>query len=303
MDPSSTHAQIVAMMQQAGLPMTTANLNRAMEALARGEQLQSAPQTGGVEASIQRVMQPRALPVPPIPPEQATPQTTPMQASAAAQPIQEQITADSYLPPEDNGIPRREQRRGTLYRPQYVGDTGPAIDAQPQDISATDVGSILLMSPWLGMGAGHLAGNAINRVMMPRNIPAATRGVTQAVPQATANVAPRASTQAPQASPIEMLPQGSMKPMAEIRGATGPRYAGEAVDDFIQGGNAPVITRSNASDMKPIATVTARQSSRNSRVGGSAKQAESASPNPATFTTLKEFMKKQKYANQTTKSK
>ena len=295
MDPSQTHAQLVAMMRQAGLPMTTDNLNRAMEALARGEQLQAAPQTNGVEASIQRAMQPRALPVPPVPPEQAAPQ-----AVASPQPMQEQITADSYIPPEDNGIPRREQRRGTLYRPQYVGDTGPAVDAQPQDISATDIGSILLMSPWLGMGAGHLAGNAINRVMMPRNIPAATRGVTQAAPSVGANTAPRAVAQA---SPIEMLPQGSMKPIAEIRGATGPRVAGEAMDDFIQGGNAPVITRSNASNMKPVATVTAKQPSRNSRVGGSAKQAESASPSPVTFTTLKEFMKTQKYANQTPKSK
>ena len=285
MDPSQTHAQLVAMMRQAGLPMTTDNLNRAMEAYARGEQLQAAPQTNGVEASIQRAMQPRALPVPPIPPEQVVPQ-----AVATPQPIQEQITADSYIPPEDNGIPRREQRRGTLYRPQYVGDTGPAVDAQPQDISATDIGSILLMSPWLGMGAGQLAGNAINRVMMPRNIPAATRSVTQAAPSVGANTAPRAVAQA---SPIEMLPQGSMKPMAEIRGATGPRVAEEA----------PVITRSDASNMKPIATVTAKQPLRNSRVGGSAKQAESASPSPVTFTTLKEFMKSQKYANQTPKSK
>ena len=110
MDPSQTHAQLVAMMRQTGLPMTTDNLNRAMEALARGEQLQPMPQTNGVDASIQRVMRPRnvpqrAMPTPPIP---ASAQPTAIATQQGANDASGGVpltAAYNWAPPTNAGLP------------------------------------------------------------------------------------------------------------------------------------------------------------------------------------------------------
>lgn len=159
MTPEETYAAVVGMLQASGLPMTTDNLNRAMLAVARGEMLQPEPvnASAGVERSMQRVMQPRQvtqrpLPIPPIPPEQVPQAAAPVveqtpQAAMGDNPgVMYDAAPESFV----------SQRRGTLQRPRYEGDTGPAADWQPRSIDPSDIGAILMLSPWLGAGYGML---------------------------------------------------------------------------------------------------------------------------------------------------
>lgn len=220
MNPQETHAAVVEMLRTSGLPMTTDNLNRAMQAVARGEMLQpQADASAGVERSIQRVMQPRQLPIPPTPPvslEQAVNTAT---AGSEQPPV--------YVPPVIEQTPQAmagndpgvmydampesyvSQRRGTLQRPRYEGDTGPAADWPGRDIDPNAVGTILLMSPLVGAGASA----AINTL--------------RAAPKMT----PRWAGEA--ADPF-------------IRGgAKTNTYRGEAVDDFVQGANIAAKSTAN----------------------------------------------------------
>lgn len=204
MTPEETHAAVVGMLQASGLPMTTDNLNRAMMAVARGEMLQPEPVNAGagIERSMQRVMQPRQvtqqpLPIPPIPPEQipqaAAPvvEQTPQAAMGDNPGVMYDAAPESFI----------SQRRGTLQRPRYYGDTGPATDWPGRDIDPSGIGTILLMSPLVGAGAGA----AINTLRAP----------TKMTPRWTGEAA-------------DPFTRG---------GAKTNTYRGEAVDDFIQGAN------------------------------------------------------------------
>ena len=90
MTPQETHAAVVSLLQQQGLPLTTANLNRGMLALAQNDMSTEGAALPAVNASIDRTMgaaqqaasppmqSQQPLPTPPIPPT-----TVPSQQQAA----------------------------------------------------------------------------------------------------------------------------------------------------------------------------------------------------------------------------
>ena len=88
MTPQETHAAVVSLLQQQGLPMTTANLNRGMLALAQNDMNGEGAALPAVSRSMDRTMgtapqaaSPQPLPVPPIPPTAAQSQQPPQQVA------------------------------------------------------------------------------------------------------------------------------------------------------------------------------------------------------------------------------
>lgn len=118
MTPQETHAAVVSLLQQQGLPLTTANLNRGMLALVQNDMQSEGAAMSAVNRSMDRTMgaaqqsasRPTALPTPPIPPTAAMPPsqelTTPttsldlntLKALQAAEPSVEQMApqANTY---------------------------------------------------------------------------------------------------------------------------------------------------------------------------------------------------------------
>ena len=267
MTPENTHAAVVTMLQQQGLPLTTANLNRGMLALAQNDMQTENATLPAVNRSIDRTMgatprKEQTLPTPPIPPEQigAAAVTTPQQSANAPQPNApvNLYDADTAAIPPDMlntaGVPNANvydaasaQKPVTIPRePGYIVSGINAAAKYAQD-TLTPTPSTAPPFTYNTMMEDIRAG----RVPNPNpDLPLILFG-TGPVPRA-GNAYPamqqylRQRTmdimrQNPQRPPSNMLNQagdGYEEALAaRARTSQRPAYKGEGVDDFIQGGN------------------------------------------------------------------
>lgn len=225
MTPENTHAAVVSLLRQQGLPLTTANLNRGMLALAQNDMQTENATLPAVNRSIDRTTgttpqaaSPSSLPTPPIPPQQ-------MPSAAASSDAPSQLmnlyTGDEPAMPDGSAS-------NTAAAPVAAQTTPPPFtyDTMMEDIRAGRVPNPNPDLPLILFGTGPV----------PR-----AGGVYPAMQQYLRQRTMDIMRQNPQRPPSNMLNQAGdgYEEALAARAQSGqrPAYKGEGVDDFIKGGN------------------------------------------------------------------
>ncbi len=259
MTPQETHAAVVSLLQQQGLPMTTANLNRGMMALAQNDMNVEGAALPAVNRSMDRTMgaaqqaaslQP--LPTPPIPPTQQPP------VAASLQPI---VSQDSLLmsPPGQLSTNVRDSITA------YLGDE----PAMPDGSATSTVAAPtpVAVAPAQREFSLETIGEDIRAGRVPNPNPDLPLILFGTGPVGLANRAYPAMQQFLRQRTMDAMRQNPARPPSNMlnqagegfdealaaRTQAGQRstYRGEGVDDFIQGGNAQTpATSAPASSVK-----------------------------------------------------
>lgn len=225
MTPENTHAAVVSLLRQQGLPLTTANLNRGMLALAQNDMQTENATLPAVNRSIdrttgvaQQAASPSPLPTPPIPPQQMPPAAA---SSDAPSQLLNLYTGDEPAMPDGSAS-------STAAASVAAPTTPPPFtyNTMMEDIRAGRVPNPNPDLPLILFGTGPVprAGGAYPAMQ-------------QYLRQRTMDI----MRQNPQRPPSNMLNQAGdgYEEALAARARTGqrPTYKGEGVDDFIQGGN------------------------------------------------------------------
>ncbi len=276
MTPENTHAAVVSLLQQQGLPLTTANLNRGMLALAQNDMQTENVTLPAVNRSIdrttgaaQQAASPSPLPTPPIPPttvpqqqaattlELSTPGTLPagvrnsieaFLADKGTQPAMPDGSASSAVAAPQQ--PTRDPREFFTVSDQMSDPTIAALAPyrSPEPPDAIDVASMLLGGP--AKLAPNLKLFLHRRMLGAPNVPPRI-GYDGNAPSVAANPKPTPLLPAPTAM---ANPEGfGYEAALAERRLTGQRapYLGEGSDHFIRGGNtAPSVKQNTAPTWK-----------------------------------------------------
>jgi len=287
MTPQETHAAVVSLLQQQGLPLTTANLNRGMLALAQNDLSTEDAALPAVNASIDRTMgaaQQAAsrppLPTPPVPPTTVPPQqqaattlelNTPgmlpdgvrnsveaFLADKGTQAVMSDGSASSTTaaPQQSMRDPREFSTVSDQMSDPTIAALAPFRSPEPPD--AIDLAGMLLGGP------ARIAPNLklfLHRRMLGAPNAAPHIGYDGNSPAMAVN--PKPTPLLP--SPTAMAnPQGfGYEAALEARRLTGQRapYLGEGSDHFIKGGNTPSASASAPSSSVKTNTPTWKRES------------------------------------------
>lgn len=288
MTPQETHAAVVSLLQQQGLPLTTANLNRGMLALAQNDMSTEGAALPAVNRSMDRTMgaaqqaaSPPPLPTPPVPPTTVPPQqqaattlelNTPGTLSDGVRNSVEAFLADKgtqAVMPDGSASstvaapqqPMRDPRQFSTVSDQMSDPTIAALAPYrlPESPDAVDMASMVLGGP---------TGIAPNlKLFLQRRMLGAPTAMRSGQEALTYNAAPRigydgntpAMVTGPKSPPMLSPPSAMANPEGfgyeaalEARRLTGQRapYLGEGSDHFIKGGNTP-----SASSSAPASSV------------------------------------------------
>lgn len=239
MTPENTHAAVVSMLQQQGLPLTTANLNRGMLALAQNDMQTENVTLPAVNRSIdrttgaaQQAASPSPLPTPPIPPTTVPQQqaaTTLELSTPGTLPAGVRNSIEAFLADKGTQPAMPDGSASSTAAASVAAPTTPppfTYDTMMEDIRAGRVPNPNPDLPLILFGTGPVprAGGAYPAMQ-------------QYLRQRTMDI----MRQNPQRPPSNMLNQagdGYEEALAaRARAGQRPAYKGEGVDDFIQGGN------------------------------------------------------------------
>lgn len=248
MTPQETHAAVVSLLQQQGLPLSTANLNRGMMALAQNDMSTEGAALPAVNASIDRTMgaaQQAAsppLPTPPIPPTTVPQQQQPIASAEPAAPSQmlNLYTGDEPVMPDGSAS-------STVAAPAPVQPTAQpfSYNSMMEDIRNGRVPNPAPDLPLISFGTGPVSAPS-------RAYPAMQQFMRQRTMDAMRQNPPR--------PPSNMLNQAGdgFEDALAARTQAGQRssYNGEAVDNFIKGGNTPSASSSAPSSSVKTNTPT-----------------------------------------------
>ena len=252
MTPQETHAAVVSLLQQQGLPMTTANLNRGMLALAQNDMNVEGVALPAVNRSMDRTMgasqqaaSPQQLPTPPIPPTQQPPT----------------IPQDSLLMSPPGQLPTNV--RDSIAA--YLGDEPAMPDGSATSTAAAP--TPVAAAPAQREFSLKTIGEDIRAGRIPNPNPDLPLVLFGTGPVGLANRAYPAMQQFLRQRTMDAMRQNPARPPSNMlnqagegfdealaaRTQAGQRstYRGEGVDDFIQGGNAQTpATSAPASSVK-----------------------------------------------------
>lgn len=243
MTPQETHAAVVSLLQQQGLPLTTANLNRGMMALAQNDMSTESATLPTVNAQMDRTMgvaKPQAsqsLPTPPIPPTNVAQSPTAVTEPTASSQLLNLYTGDEPTMPD--GSASSTVPAPTMAKPTFT------YESMMNDIRNGRVPNPNPDLPLILFGTGPVSAPS-------RAYPA----MQQFMRQRTMD----AMRQNPARPPSNMLNQagdGFEEALAaRTQAAQRPAYNGEGVDNFIKGGNTPTASSSAPSSSVKTNTPT-----------------------------------------------
>lgn len=243
MTPQETHAAVVSLLQQQGLPLTTANLNRGMMALAQNDMSTENATLPTVNAQMDRTMgvaKPQAsqsLPTPPIPPTNVAQSPTAVTEPTASSQLLNLYTGDEPTMPD--GSASSTVPAPTMAKPTFT------YESMMNDIRNGRVPNPNPDLPLILFGTGPVSAPS-------RAYPA----MQQFMRQRTMD----AMRQNPARPPSNMLNQagdGFEEALAaRTQAAQRPAYNGEGVDNFIKGGNTPTASSSAPSSSVKTNTPT-----------------------------------------------
>ena len=271
MTPQEIHAAVVSLLQQQGLPLTTANLNRGMMALSQNDMSTEGAALPAVNASIDRTMDAaqqaasrpataqQPLPTPPIPPT-ATTQQPPQQVA----PTTLELNSPGSLPA---GVRNSVEA--------FLADKG--TQATMPDGSATSAVAAPVAAPTAAMPQQRefslaTIGEDIRNGRVPNPNPDLPLILFGTGPVGLAGRAYPAMQQFMRQRTMDIMRQNPPRPPSNMlnqagegfdealaaRTQAGQRstYRGEGVDDFIQGGNAQTSATSAPSSSVKTNTPT-----------------------------------------------
>ena len=245
MTPQETHAAVVSLLQQQGLPLTTANLNRGMMALSQNDMSTEGAAMPAVNRSMDRTMGAAqqaasrpALPTPPIPPTTVPPQqqaaTTLELNTPGTLPAGVRNSVEAFLADKGTQAAMPDGSASSAVAAPVVEPV--AAMPQQREFSLATIGEDIrngrvpnpnpdLPLILFGTGPVGLAGRAY---------PAMQQFMRQRTIDALRQNPPR-----PPSNMLNQAGEGFDEALA-ARTQAGQRstYRGEGVDDFIQGGNA-----------------------------------------------------------------
>ena len=251
MTPQETHAAVVSLLQQQGLPLTTANLNRGMMALSQNDMSTEGAAMPAVNRSMDRTMGAAqqaasrpALPTPPIPPTTVPPQqqaaTTLELNTPGTLPAGVRNSVEAFLADKGTQAAMPDGSASSAVAAPVVEPV--AAMPQQREFSLATIGEDIrngrvpnpnpdLPLILFGTGPVGLAGRAY---------PAMQQFMRQRTMDAL-----RQNPQRPPSNMLNQAGEGFDEALA-ARTQAGQRstYRGEGVDDFIQGGNVQTPTTS-----------------------------------------------------------